>query len=317
MRNLAALALLVVACSQQTAGSPPSARATVPTVCRLAVIEGSPPGSGLVQPGFQALPEGAFTPVTDTGNPYYDRPLKRWVRVGPPGLSADGVRYAFVTGDTASSQLHVVDVGSGRDSVVASGGPWQVAGWGLDAVYVNLVEHMETVAYGDIAVGKGLWAVPVDGAEATQVTSDSRIWSWAGGGFVYGGGSTVDVAGGPNDVVRVDSKTARVATVFSRHMRSRVLAVDQTGAALILAEGDVDELWRVAGPGDAVEVWSGPPDKIRPEIPVAIDGSDIWLSSAMGWPETAWSIFHYSPAAGFKQVASFTDRPVQVAGGCA
>ena len=86
---------------------------------------------------------------------------------------------------------------------------------------------------------------------------------------------------------------------------------------MILAEGDVDELWRVAASGDAVELWSGAPDKTRPEIPVAVDGSDIWLSSAMRWPETAWSIFHFSPASGFKQVATFTDRPVQVAGGCA
>jgi hypothetical protein len=317
MRSLAALALLVAACSPQTAGPPTTTPATSPTACRLAVIEGSPAARGLVQTGFQTLPEGAYTPVTDTGNPYYDRPQKRWVRVGPPSLSADGASYAFVIGDASRSDLHLVDVASGFDKVIASGGPWQVAGLASDSIYAMQVEYVDSAAYGTIARGKGLWKIPLDGSNPSQLTSDSRMWAWSAGDTVFGGGSTLDVAGGPNDIVRFDVRAAQVVTVFSHHMRSRVLAVDVTGAALILAEGDDEELWRVPASGNAVELWSGPPDKIRPEIPVAVDGPDIWLSSAMSWRETAWSIFHYSPATGLMQVATFRDRPVQAAGGCA
>jgi hypothetical protein len=93
------------------------------------------------------------------------------------------------------------------------------------------------------------------------------------------------------------------------------LSVDSGGSGLILTEAADEEVWRVAPSGDAVEVWSGPTDAIRPGAPVAVDGSDVWLSSDSLTP--AWAVYHFSPQGGFQQVATFTDHPVSVAGPCA
>src|SRR5438093_1124073 len=82
----------------------------------------------------------------------------------------------------------------------------------------------------------------VIGAAPTQLTSDARGWQWFADGAVYGGQSTMDVAGGPNDVVRFDLRTMQVTTWFSHQVRSRLLAVDRTGAALIMGEAANEEL---------------------------------------------------------------------------
>lgn len=317
-RGWLAAIVLLVACSNQ---SPAAAHTQTPAaspaqwLCSLAVIEGWPPGSGTVQPGFQPLPDGKFVPVTDTGHPYWDRPMKRWVAVGPPDLAADGRRYAYITGGSASSDVHVVDVATGADRVIASGGPWQVAGWGTDAVFATRVEYVDSVAYGTIGFGKGLWELPLDGSKPLQFTNDSMIWRWVGGGGVWSGGP-FDVAGGPNAVSRFDLQTMQTTTLFSHGERSRVLAIEASGAAVILTEGSVDQLWRVSAAGDSTGVWLGNTAGLRPESPVAVDGSDVWLSSAMPPPESQWAIFHLSVAGPLQQVAPFTDRPVQVAGGC-
>lgn len=316
---MAALALLVVACSQQATGSESSAPAPTSNVCRLAVIQGSPgQGAGPQTPGFLTLPGKGFTPATDAGDGmFYDKPLKRWVPWGGPGLSADGKRYAYAEflSATKTSRIHLVDVLAGSDVVVASGGPWVGVGLEGDAFYVMRIELMTTVAYGDIEVGKGLWKVPLDGGAPTQLTSDARHWAWVANGGVYGDESTVDVAGGPNDVVRYDLHTGQVTTWFDQHQRSRVLAVDATGAALIIAEADQENVLRAPQAGSSVLVWSGPTDGLRPEGPVAVDGTDVWLSGSSLARE--WAIYHYSVEKGMHQAASFTDGPVSVAGPCA
>lgn len=319
MKGLAALALLVMACGQQTASSPTSSPAATPMVCRLAVIQGGTgQGSGLRTPGFLTLPGQAFAPATDAGDRmFYDKPLKQWVPWGGPSLSADGKRYAYAEflSDTKMSKIHLVDVLANSDVVEAAGGPWVGVGLEGNAFYVMRIEFMSTVAYGNIEVGKGLWKVPLDGGAPTQLTSDARHWAWVANGGVYGDASTVDVAGGPNDVVRYDLRSGQVTTLFDVHQRSRVLSVDATGAALIVAEADQAQVWRAPQAGSAVQVWSGATDGPVPEGPVAVDGTDVWLSGSSLRHE--WAIYHYSLQNGMQQAASFTDRPVTVAGPCA
>src|SRR2546422_2102807 len=238
MRRLALLALAFLACSQQPAASTSAAPVTPTPQCRLAVIQGSPgQGAGPRTPGFLTIPGAVFSPATDAGDGmYYDKPLQKWVPAGPPALSADGLSYAYVGGDTTSSQVHLVDLRSGSDRIISSGGPWRLAGVASDAVYIMRVEYVDSPAYGRLAQGKGLWKLALNGAALTQLTSDARGWLWFADGAVYGGQSTMDVAGGPNDVVRFDLRTMQVTTWFSHQVRSRLLAVDTTGAALIMGE---------------------------------------------------------------------------------
>jgi hypothetical protein len=94
---------------------------------------------------------------------FYDRPLKRWVPNGPPALSAYGLSYAFVVGDTKSSQLHLLDLASNQDVVMAEGGPWRVVGDAPDAIYVMRIEYTPpSPAYGVLGIGRGLWKVPAN-----------------------------------------------------------------------------------------------------------------------------------------------------------
>src|SRR5438445_2224473 len=321
MRRLALLALAFLACAQQPAASTSGAPVTAaPSPCRLAVIQGSPgQGAGPQTPGFLTIPGAVFSPATDAGDGmYYDKPLQKWVPAGPPALSADGLSYAYIAGDTTSSQVHLVDLRSGSDRIISFGsfgGPWRLAGVASDAVYLMRVEYVDSPAYGRLAQGKGLWKLALNGAEPAELTSDARGWVWFADGAVYGGQSTMDVAGGPNDVVRFDLRTMQVTTWFSHQVRSRLLAVDTTGAALVMGEAANEELWRAARPDDATQIWSGATDAVRPDFPVAVDGSDVWMSSSSLTP--SWAIFHVPPSGALQEVARFTDRPVTVAGPCA
>ena len=222
MRRLALLALAFLACAQQPAASTSGAPVTAaPSPCRLAVIQGSPgQGAGPQTPGFLTIPGAVFSPATDAGDGmYYDKPLQKWVPAGPPALSADGLTYAYVGGDTTSSQVHLVDLRSGSDRIISFGsfgGPWRLAGVASDAVYLMRVEYVDSPAYGRLAQGKGLWKLALNGAEPTELTSDARGWVWFADGAVYGGQSTMDVAGGPNDVDAWEDARGKLSTRFGR-----------------------------------------------------------------------------------------------------
>ena len=307
--RLAALALLLLACSSQ-----PSASASPsPWSCRLAVVQGTK-DTGFVpgNPGFLSLPGLSFSPALDAGDGrFYDRPLKRWVPMGPPALSEDGLLYAYVDGDQTSTRLHLVDLKSNIDRILAQGGPWRVVGVQPDAVYIDLIKYLPySEAYGVLTEDQGLWKVPPDGGPPVELSSDPRGWLVAGGA-AWGGGY-LDIAGGPNDIVRLDLHTMKVTTWFKPGKRSRILAVDSAGVPLILAEAADEEVWSVPAPAGAVEVWSGPGDGPRPEVLGAVDGGVTWFT---GGSLTSWTIYRYS-SRGLEIVATFTD-PVMVAGPCA
>jgi hypothetical protein len=318
MRRLALVALVMAACSAQPSASTGTRPTPSPLSCQLPVISGSKgQGSGPQTAGFLSFPGVAFTAATDAGDGlFYDRPLKRWVLSGPPALSDNGLSYAYVTGDTKSSRLHLIDLASNRDVVVAEGGPWRLVGTQPDALYVMLVEYLpDSPAYGVMQVGRGLWKVPLVGGAPVQLTKDSRNWAFVSGGFAWGDGNTYDVAGGPNDVIRMDLQTKKAETWFAPGKRSRVVAIDSDGAPLIMSEAANAELWRVAAPKDAVNIWSDASGGLRPYFPFAVDHGVIWFSSSSLTP--SWAIFRYSAAKGMELMASFSDHPVSVAGPCA
>jgi hypothetical protein len=322
MRRLAALGFLLVACSSQpqpvAVSTSSAAAAPSPASCRLAVIQGSRgQGAGPQTPGFLNLRDLTFSADPSAGDGmFYDKPLKRWVPWGPPALSADGASYAYVDGDQTSSRIHIVDVRTNVDMVLASGGPWRLAGLQPDAAYVMGLKYLPySEAYGVMAVGTGLWKVPLTGGDPKQLTNDSRNWPFVTAGAAWGDSSTYDVAGGPNDVVRLDLKTLQTTIWLDPGMRSYLLGFDAGGAPLIASSAAGEHLWHVRGPGEAVELWSGPANGVRPYAPLAADAGTTWFSSIN--QTLSWSIFRYTAATGMKVVANFTDHPVTVAGPCA
>ncbi len=328
MKWLAFLTIALAACA-----TPPSASITSPSATTSGVVSprasetsscslpvryvSEAQGAGPVVAGFLTVPGLAFTPAPqeDSGGHFYVAAIGRWVPVGPPALSADGARYEYVEGDIKQSQAFVVEVRAGTQSVVASGGPWHGVGVNADAFYATRVEYIVSEAYGSLPIGKGLWRFPLDGGSPAQLTMDSRQWTWVDDRAAYADQTTGDVAGGPNSILRLDLKTRQLTTWFDHHMRSRLLAVDATGAGLVLAEGAVEELWRLPASGEPVKVWTGQSSELRPERPVAVDGTDVWFSSSS---ETGGSgIYHYTLHNGLERVARFDDRRVTVAGTCA
>jgi hypothetical protein len=269
-----------------------------------------------MQAGFVSLPATTFAADSQAaGGSFYDRALGRWVAVGPPVLSADGLIYAFFDGGTKPGNLELADLKTGAFRLLATGGPWQVVGIGADAVYMMEIEYVQTAAYGQLGVSRGLWKVQLSGGAPTRLSSDSLYWSWVDSRAVYAAGTTTDVAGGPNPVVRFDLSTGQAAKWFDRAARTRLLAVDASGAGFVLTEGADEELWRIPATGEPIKVWSGTTDAIRPWSPVAVDGSDVWFSSSTSVPQ--WAIYHYSPQHGLQQMALFSDHPITVAGPCA
>jgi hypothetical protein len=171
----------------------------------------------------------------------------------------------------------------------------------------------DSPAYGVLVLGHGLWRLPLTGGAPEQLTSDNRNWT-LGLGAAWGGGSTVDVAGGPNDVIRFDLKTRQSTVWFAPGKRSFVLGTDDLGTPLIMSEAEDEELWMVPTPDTRAEIWSGPTNGPRPWAPVAFDGGTIWFSSAN--MTRTWTIFRYT-GTGLEVVADFSDHPVTVAGPCA
>jgi hypothetical protein len=258
-----------------------------------------------------------FTPAIDAADGmFYDRPLKRWVPWGPPALSADGSSYAYVDGDNASSKVHLVDVRTKTDVVLATGGPWRLVGLQPDAVYLMSIRYLPySEAYGVLAVGQGLWKVPFGGDPIQLTNNDGRNWSFIGGGAAWGDGSGYNIAGKPNDVVRFDLLTKELTTWFDHGTRAWVLGVDSAGAPLIWSDLSDDEIWRATAPGSAVRLWSGSMDGSRPYAPIAVDGGTVWFSSDSLRP--SWQIYRYTVGHGMEVVATFTNHPVTVAGPCA
>ena len=328
MKWLAFLAIALAGCG----APPPSASITSPSAaasaavspqasetssCRLPVrYVTAAQGAGPYESGFLTIPGLAFSPAAeeDSGGHFYARATGRWVPVGPPALSPDGGRYAYIEGDINHSQAFVVDVRTGTQSVLASGGPWQGVGLTGDAYYAMSVEYRVSVAYGSLPIGKGLWRFPLDGGASAQLTADSRFWTWVDEYAAYADLTTGDVAGGPNSILRFDLTTRQLTTWFDHHKRSRLLAVDATGAGFVRAEAGNEELWRVPLSGEPVNVWSGESSDFRPERPVAVAGTDVWFSSAMGAMGSA--IYRYTLRDGLEKVAAFGDRPVAVSGTC-
>ncbi|HET7465562.1 MAG TPA: hypothetical protein VFL29_02745 [Candidatus Dormibacteraeota bacterium] len=310
------LALALVSCSTQPPTGRASPTSTAPASCRLPVVAAAKgQGSGPLQAGFITLPTSAFAPDPGAaGGSFYDRALQRWVAVAPPVLSADGLSYAYFDGGTKQGNVELADLRSGTFRLLTSGGPWQVVGIGTGAVYLMQMEFVNSAAYGLVGIGRGLWQVPLSGGTPIRLTTDSLNWTWVDSRAVYAAGVTSDVAGGPNPVVRFDLGTGQVATWFDRGARTRLLAVDASGAGLAIMEGADEELWRIPVSGEPVKVWSGATDAIRPWGPVAVDGTDVWFSSSASTPQ--WAIYHYSPQLGLRQVALFSDHPVTVAGPC-
>ena len=130
--------------------------------------------------------------------------------------------------------------------MLAEGGPWNVIGLQPDAVYVTRVEFLpESPAFGLLVQPRGLWKVPVSGGAAVQLTNDTLGWAYVSNGAAWALSRSLNIAGAPSDVLRLDLQIRQLTTWFAPGKRVVVLAIDSIGVPLIMSEADSNELWRV------------------------------------------------------------------------
>ena len=118
--------------------------------------------------------------------------------------------YAYIDGNQQSSRIHLVDLRTNHDKLLAEGGPWRIVGLRPDAVYVERLEYFDTNAYGLLAVSRGLWCVP---------SPDAPVKVWTGTNAI-GPDYPIAVDGG---VVWFSSRTQTPAWAIYRYSADRGL----------------------------------------------------------------------------------------------
>src|SRR5690348_13686703 len=176
-RWVALLAVAIAACSQPSphpvAQASPSVAASSPEPSALASPAASPTQvvmpiqdlavtlpafscrlpfyevHGLITDWFITFPSGAVStdPVASNGK-YFDMAFSRWLPVPRSNVSPDGAGYAYIDTPGSDFVLHVVAVGSGKETLfhLSSGlfsGQPSVLDYSSDGIYlVNGFEHL-------------------------------------------------------------------------------------------------------------------------------------------------------------------------------
>jgi hypothetical protein len=184
------------------------ASAAAPPTCRLPVVSWYQPGTQgdvLLPPmgvraHYVSYPDGAvstepadeFTnggdgfgwrsagaPVLRGTGPvgYYDSAGKRFVPVPRAQVSPDGRRYVYMDytqgGLYAFGQIHVVDVGTGRDRTLdLPAAQYQIFDFSADGIYFT---------YGPYGQSAGLWLLNPDSGSTRQVFQDGYVRAVADG----------------------------------------------------------------------------------------------------------------------------------------
>lgn len=322
--------------------------------CRLPVSQLL--SSGRVRGVFVSLPsgdtsfdpDGVFEPGTDgrlksVAQPYlygsgqsfaeagagatYTRRYGRWLPMKVAAVSPDSSHYAyneFVDSPSRHSQIHVVDVTTGADSVLYDQNFYVVLDYRAEGVYlVNVGPTGEGAA--------GLWLLDPNSRSLGQVTpalADATPFGF----YLIGAGAAWygDVAPGdqpPNQgigamdrVLRFDLKTRAVTPWFRRQgMQVQAIGFDSQEHLIVMATTELSgiavqqghgsvELWLVAGAGAPQEIYSSSksPDFVGSFSAPLADNHGVWFGTSVG-------VFLYTSDGKFTKVS---EAQGEVAGRC-
>jgi hypothetical protein len=306
--------------------------------------------------GFIALPGGTLTRVpegeivyrewdwlTYTGGYFYtlaqpvlrsglnDRPatwdsaVSRWLPVAPELVAADGRTYVWTDvprSPDGSSQVHLVDVASGRDTVVAKQGNLVAVSYQGEAVYLVKGQRGERVFHRT----SGLWRLDLKTLAVRQIADESAVWGLQEYGTYIAPGAAwrtafdrtdpapqnqSGAAFSMNTLIRLDLETGATATWLTRHGQEvAIVGVDKAGYPLVginygpdRSQFDVSsrqtiELWSLKGPESGtlvyrapsnLDVGLGPHHGYRP-LGRIVDSYGLWISavSSSDGPETLY-----------------------------
>jgi hypothetical protein len=280
-------------------GSSPNPAATLSAQCRLPVSWSEALTTSLPQEGFMDLATGLLTDVPaahlqvagsnlakspgsptligwPTGSSYYDAARSRWLPALGQWISPDGGSYAYLNFD--ASELHTVDVATGRDQVLVRGKRLYPMAWTADGLYVMDAITGSPVQTYLVAVPGG--RLTTLGAMLSSVVPVSR-----GGAWVAEVSTTVSHISGQNGPVansisRIDLQSGQKVEWFSaENVAVSVLGFTQSGDVLIQTTGSAGtSIVRLSGPHAIVEFYP----LAHPAVGVATDAHGTWLLDDTG-----------------------------------
>jgi len=272
---------------------------------------------GLITDWFITFPSGAVgvDPAASNGK-YFDMAFSRWLLVPRSNVSADGADYAYIDTPGSDFVLHVVAVGSGKETLVHlsshlfSGQP-SVLDYSSDGIY--LVNGFEQLL-------AGLWLVDPASGSVRQVSKDLFPVLSAGNGIIWtqvlNPADPNPVQTGtswgtlPNEIDRVDIRSGtRTEWLYEPGKGVGLIGLDSRGLPLIETQGawgfDPDaQLLLVAAPASPRSIYRG---ALVEEIGGGVtDSHGVWLSGQGG-------IYLYTNSGALTKVSNYPAFP---ANGC-
>ena len=317
----------------QVAGSPSSTTRATPVAgtpsgvaatlhCRLPVTWGVQSGQTVTtKAGFVVFPEQTLT--EDVSAPahshFYDRGLSKWLPVGRSAVSPDGKRYAYVEGNAyqgTNGKLHVVDVSSGKDTVIYGGTVYGVVEFAAEGIYVTPAPPEGR--------SRGLLVENPAGGSPRPINS-IIVGAAVGGGFAWGlDFNPADPSPGPgglegpvNQVLRFDLQTGASTPWFYRPGSDLwVTGFDAAGHPFVTAGmtdpsgNPTSELWLVTSISASTRIFSGT-GLSAPRRLAAVDSYGVWFDEF----ESAGDVWLYAGGS-LQKVTTLNVSYFSVAGGC-
>ena len=302
-----------------TTATPTSAASTPATStasanCRLPLV----PSTGTA--GFISYPGGTFTAdpaaaiKTKANGLAYDRGFARWLPVPWALVSSDGRHYSygeypdFSTYPLPDSVLHVVDVATGRDRIVARG-QYVVSDYETEGIYLT------QLVGGHDGPGPQIGALlNVSTGSIRQLTGGAQY------GYVIGGGwgwqaqfNTADTTTHEgmgfwtNELFAVRLTDGSTTRWFYRPGVDSVDVIGfdrQLNPVISVGTGNSAVILDLTAPNAATQLWSGPQGTFWSALG---DGVGIWLSGQ------AAGTYLWTPGGPLKKVSATGGVP---AGGC-
>jgi len=238
----------------------------------------------------------------------------------------DGKRFAYGEGNAyqnTGGKLHVVDVATGGDTVIYSGGTvYNVVDFAVEGIYIT--------AAAPEGYPRGLWLEKPTGG-SPQLISTSIVAPMVGGGAAWGVHfNNADPSPGPggiegpfNEVVRVDLSSGSTTTWFYRPGSTLyVLGFDRRGDLFVSVAyagtsndvtGHTYELWLVASATAASPLSTGSGAQV-PLVLGAVDDDGVWFY-AQYVSASSSTVWLYAGAS-MQVVATANVGGLAVAGGC-
>ena len=323
-RTFLVIAMAVGACSCTAPVSPAAGQATATPAsvqslasCRLPLWlydKSTNVGTGyfLQVPGFGVT--AAKPPATSRyAFAAYASSARRWLPVFPSQIAPGGAYYTYneVSGQPEVERVHVVDLATGADRVVAQGGDdtgYEAFDVEADGIYVSRPNNGPTTL-------PGLWRMDPRTGAVTRLDA-THVWRFVNGDYAYTSvpnpADPVVEQGGeaPDTLLRLDLRSGTLVQLYRvRGAFADVLGFDWTHRPIVIVGGTQVGLAILTGPSTAQPIPVGEAKLTFDHVDRSLvaDSDGFWFTADQG-------VFRYTSGGGIRQVWG---RPARIAGACA